>query len=397
MNTLKSTKAKILIIEDEAVVRFGIARYLEDSGFEVIEEGDGQRGLDIAHNMDLDLIICDLRMPGIDGLEILRTLRDETPNLPLIVISGTGILSDAVDALHNGAWDFVTKPIMNMEILEHAIDVVMERAHLISKNRRYQAELEEVNHQLRRHLDLFEQDATAGRRTQMQLMPPPEERLGPYKISRHLLPCLYLTGDFVDYFIIDHNHIGFFLADASGHGAASAFVTVLLKSFVERYRQQLSKGGDLCLLRPAYMLACLNQDMRRQNLDKYLTIFYGVIDTESNCLCYSSGGHFPYPILNDGHASRFLDTRGQPVGLFSDPKFADTTVKLPQEHTLILFSDGVLEALPEKKLSDKKTRLLKAVDQCGASPIDICNILDLKADVTYPDDITLLVVEREAK
>lgn len=396
MNTLDiTTRAKILIIEDDPAVRFNIASYLKDSGFAVVEEGDGAKGLNLARSIELDLIICDLRMPGLDGLEILRTLQVEIPNLPLVVISGTGVLSDAVDALHDGAWDFVTKPIMNMEILVHAMDTAMERSKLIRSNNRYQTELEEANRLLREHLNRFEEDAIAGRRTQLQLMPPPDDHIGTYRFSRHLLPCLFLTGDFVDYFTIDSDHIGFLLADASGHGAAPAFVTVLLKSFVEHYRQQLSDSKEACLVRPAHMLACLNQDLRRQNLDKYLTIFYGVIDTKANCLSYSSGGHFPYPVLFDGYVSRFLDTRGPPVGLFAAPSFADTLVKLPYNHTLVLFSDGILEALPEKKLSDKKVRLLKAVDQCGPYPMDLCNFLGLKTDATYPDDITILTIERK--
>ncbi|KOR29047.1 hypothetical protein TI03_03280 [Achromatium sp. WMS1] len=395
MDVWNKTKAKLLIIEDEPVVRFNIARYLEDSGFAVIEEEDGIKGLNTARSVQPDLIICDLRMPGKDGLEILRTLKIEAPNLPLVVISGTGILSDAVDALHNGAWDFVTKPIMNMEILEHAIKTSMERAQLISNNRRYQTELEEANRLLRRNLECFEQDATAGRKTQLQLMPPPEDHLGPYRFSRYLLPCLFLTGDFIDQFIIDENHIGFFLADASGHGAAPAFVTVLLKSFVEHYRQESAKNKDLCLLQPANMLTCLNRDLQRQKLDKHITIFYGIINIHTNQLLYSNGGHYPDPILSDGHTSCFLDTKCPPVGLFSEATFVDTSIKLPKKHTLTLFSDGILEIMPEKSLSDKKNCLLKAVDQCGPSPVDLCNFLGVKTNGKYIDDITLLVIEKE--
>jgi len=390
-------KTHILVIEDDSMVRFNIVSYLEDSGFRVIEEENGERGLARVRSTAPDLVLCDLRMPGMDGLEVLRTLRSEAPTLPLVVVSGTGVLGDVVEALRNGAWDFVIKPILDMAMLEHAIGGALEKARLICENRRYQGELEQANRMLRSHLERFEQDAVAGRTTQLQLMPPSERSIGAYRFSRHLLPSLYLSGDFVDYFVIAQGYIGFFLADASGHGASSAFVTVLLKSFVERYRQMLLNDGDPCILQPAQTLARLNSDLRRQRLDKYLTIFYGVIDSGSGRLIYSNGGHFPYPVLFDGSASRFLDSRGPPVGLFPEPVFADAQLELSHDHALALFSDGVLDALPETRLSDKKARLLKVVDRCGLSAADIFASLGLATETTYPDDITLLIAEREVR
>lgn len=387
---------RILVIEDDAMVRFNIVSYLEDSGFTVLEEEDGAGGLARVRGNRPDLVLCDLRMPGMDGLEVLRTLRSEIPSLPLVVVSGTGVLGDVVDALRNGAWDFVTKPIIDMAMLEHAIGRALEKARLIRENRRYQMKLEQANRLLRNHLERFEQDAVAGRTTQLQLMPPPARSIGAYRFSRHLLPSLYLSGDFVDYFVIDPRYIGFFLADASGHGAASAFVTVLLKSFVERYRQMLLNDGDPCILHPAHTLTRLNCDLRNQRLDKYLTIFYGVIDSKTGCLSYSNGGHFPNPVLFDGHTSRFLESRGPPVGLCPRPSFVDAQLELPHAHALALFSDGVLDALPETRLSDKKARLLKVVDRYGLSAPDLFASLGLGAEVTYPDDITLLIAEREA-
>jgi len=385
----------ILVIEDDSMVRFNIMSYLEDSGFRVIEEEDGASGLARVRDTAPDLVLCDLRMPGMDGLEVLRTLRGEAPTLPLVVVSGTGVLGDIVEALRNGAWDFVLKPILDMAMLEHAIGRALEKARLIRENRRYQGDLEQANRLLRGHLERFEQDAVAGRTTQLQLMPPPEHSIGPYRFSRHLLPSLYLSGDFVDYFVITQGYIGFFLADASGHGASSAFVTVLLKSFVERYRQMLLNDGNPCILQPAQTLACLNNDLRSQHLDKYLTIFYGVIDSASGRLTYSNGGHFPYPVLFDGTTSRFLDHRGPPVGLFPEPVFTEAQLDLQHNNVLALFSDGVLDALPETRLNDKKARLLKAIDRCGLFAGDIFASLGLAAETTYPDDITLLIAERE--
>jgi serine phosphatase RsbU (regulator of sigma subunit) len=396
MLTKQVPSSVVLIIEDDKLVRFNIACHLKDKHFVVIEENNGTKGLELARANNFDVVLCDLRMPGMDGLDILRILHQEKPTLPIIVISGTGLVGDAVAALHNGAWDFVTKPIMNT-VLEHAINKVLERARLEKENLRYQAELESANRTLREHLKLFQEDADAGRKTQNRLMPPLEDHIGVYCFRRYVLPCLYLTGDFVDYFNISENYIGFIMADASGHGAAAAFITVLLKSFIERYRQQLREGRDACILQPSLTLHRINQDLRQQHLDRYITMFYGIININADTLCYSSGGHFPYPILFDGHSSRFLDAcSGTPVGMLSQPAFADIQIELPLRHSIILFSDGILEMLPEERLKDKKARLLEAINQHGTSATQLCESLGIKPNTNYPDDITLLVAERES-
>jgi PAS domain S-box-containing protein len=133
---------KILAIDDEPVVRDSIAAYLEDSGFAVIQAGDGQEGLRKLRAETPDLILLDLRMPEMDGLEFLEIMNQEAPDTPVIVVSGTGVLQDAIEALRAGAHDFVTKPILDMAVLEHAVKGALERARLRSENQRYRQHLE---------------------------------------------------------------------------------------------------------------------------------------------------------------------------------------------------------------------------------------------------------------
>lgn len=387
-------RRSILVIEDDPVVRFNMVSYLEDSGFSILEEDSGTRGIEVARHTAPDLVLCDLRMPGLDGLEVLEALRAERPDLPVVVVSGTGVLGDAVEALRKGAWDFVTKPIQDMAVLEYAINTAIEKARLVRDNRRFQEELQRANRLLQENLDQLEQDAAAGRQIQLRLMPPQERIIGAYRFERYLLPSLYLSGDFVDYFVIDNRHLGFFLADVSGHGASSAFVTVLLKSFVNRYLEMLRSEGSAVILDPAQMLAHLDADLHGQQLDKYLTIFYGVIDVEDNRLSYSNGGHFPNPIIFDGTSARFIEGRGPPVGLFGSASFDNGGLALPPTHVLLLLSDGVLDAMPEATLEQKRARLLQAVRSPGLGAQGVLASLGITADVPGPDDMTLLVVER---
>jgi DNA-binding NtrC family response regulator len=134
---------KILVIDDESIIRESITAYLEDSGFRVCQAGDGREGLAVFHLEKPDLVMVDLRMPGIDGLEVLSTVMTESPDTPTIVVSGTGVIQDAIEALRMGALDFVTKPILDMAVLEHAAKKALERARLRMENRRYREHLEE--------------------------------------------------------------------------------------------------------------------------------------------------------------------------------------------------------------------------------------------------------------
>jgi serine phosphatase RsbU (regulator of sigma subunit) len=302
-----------------------------------------------------------------------------------------------VEALREGAWDFVVKPIEDMAVLEHAIEGALEKARLIRDNNRYQRELEQANRTLREQLARIEEDADAGRRIQLQLMPPREQVFGEYGFVRLLLPSMFLSGDFVDYFYIGHDHIGFFLADVSGHGVSSAFVTVLIKSFVRSALERLHEDGERAVLHPVRMLEELNQDLLRQRLDKYLTIFYAVIDRGTGRLSYCSAAHFPSPMLVDGGATRFLPGRGMPIGLFPEPMLESTELDLPRSCALVLCSDGVLETLAGSSLNERLGHLLAAVDGVGVTPEGVLARLGIDPGRAYLDDITFLILSREAR
>ena len=133
----------ILVIDDEAHIRNSIDSFLSDTGFIVLQAEDGRKGLDTFRNEQPDIILVDLRMPQVDGLDVLAEVTKESPNTPIIVVSGTGVLHDAVEALRLGAWDFITKPIYDMAVLEHSVEKALERAELLRENLRYKAFLEE--------------------------------------------------------------------------------------------------------------------------------------------------------------------------------------------------------------------------------------------------------------
>ncbi len=132
----------ILIIEDDGGIRGSMAAYLEDRGYTIIEAGDGREGLLRLREHQPDLVLVDIMMPEMNGLEVLAAAREEVPETPLIMVSGAGSVSHVVEALRLGAADFVTKPIVDLDILLHSVEKGLERAALLHQKRRYQEQLE---------------------------------------------------------------------------------------------------------------------------------------------------------------------------------------------------------------------------------------------------------------
>jgi len=391
---MSAQPSRILTIDDEPLVREILTAYLEDSGFAVSEAGDGQTGIEKIRHDPPDLVLCDLRMPGVDGLQVLATVTREFPELPILVVSGMGGISDVIQALKLGAWDYVTKPIQDMTVLEHAIDHALERARLRRENREHREHLEAVNEQLRQTVRQLREDESAARRIQFQLLPENDKVYRHYRFSRHLLTSQYLSGDFVDYFAIDGDHLGFYIADVSGHGVSSAFVTVMLKSYMGRYRELHRQNRDRGILNPAETLSRLNREIFGCHMDKYLTMFYGVIDWSNNHLRYSSGGQFPFPILFDGEQASFIGKKSLPIGLFDFAHFQNESLRLPPRFAMVLISDGILETLPQTSLRDKQAFLLKLVGGADLTIENLIQELALDRADPLPDDVTLLLIRR---
>ncbi|HVR73959.1 MAG TPA: response regulator transcription factor [Planctomycetota bacterium] len=118
---------KILVIEDDAAIRQGILDALQFEGYETLEAANGDMGLDMAIRVDHDLILLDLVLPGREGLEILRAVRESRPLLPVIILTARGGEADRVQGLRLGADDYVVKPFSLKELLAR-MEAVLRRS-----------------------------------------------------------------------------------------------------------------------------------------------------------------------------------------------------------------------------------------------------------------------------
>jgi len=128
--------SKILIIEDEEPIRRVLVRILseEDSNFEIHEASDGMKGLDLIKNNSFDLILCDIKMPKVDGIELLQRTRKNNSTIPFIMLTGHGNIETAVESMKLGAYDFISKP-PDLNRLINSVKNALEKKELLVENK----------------------------------------------------------------------------------------------------------------------------------------------------------------------------------------------------------------------------------------------------------------------
>jgi PAS domain S-box-containing protein len=138
LNAGEEKPTSVLVIDDDDSVRSSLSSYLEDAGYLPFTASDGQQGIIVFEKENIDLILVDLRMPEMDGYDVIKHIHKESPQTPLIVVSGASGIQDAIDTMKIGAWDYLVKPIREMSTLVHAIEKALDLSHAL--NEKYKAE-----------------------------------------------------------------------------------------------------------------------------------------------------------------------------------------------------------------------------------------------------------------
>jgi len=160
-------KDVILVVDDDKGIRDALARVLTKEGYDVLLAEDGQAGLDLLRQGKINVILADLKMARLSGLDILRVAKALVPEVEVIVVTGQGTIEDAVEAMKEGAYDFITKPFQRVNLLK-TIQKALEKQSLVLEKRALERRLEEIQRQgriigtspaMRQVLELVEQVA----------------------------------------------------------------------------------------------------------------------------------------------------------------------------------------------------------------------------------------------
>lgn len=139
---------QILVIEDEAAIRRVLVKILseEDKTYQVEEAKDGLEGTELIKDKDYDLVLCDIKMPKMDGVEVLEAVKKIKPEIPIVMISGHGDLETAVETMKMGAFDYISKP-PDLNRLLNTVRIALDRKELVVENKRLKKKVGK-NHQM---------------------------------------------------------------------------------------------------------------------------------------------------------------------------------------------------------------------------------------------------------
>ena len=119
------TRANVLVIDDDESIRVGCTQTLAEEGYRTCAANDGISGLELASRESFDLVVLDLKMPKLDGMQVLERLRQESPYTAIVVITGYGSIESAVLAVRKGAYDYLAKPF-TPEVLSNVVRRAVE-------------------------------------------------------------------------------------------------------------------------------------------------------------------------------------------------------------------------------------------------------------------------------
>jgi len=139
------SKTHVLVVDDEELYRRALERILGRAGHQVITARDASEALSMLASHPIDLVLCDVKMPGISGIELVRQIHDLQPDLPSIVVTGYGSAEKSVEALRAGAFWYLEKPFDqgHLDVVRRLVDQAIEHGRLRTENRRLQHQLEE--------------------------------------------------------------------------------------------------------------------------------------------------------------------------------------------------------------------------------------------------------------
>jgi len=141
-------KIKVLVADDEESIRDILADVLGDDGYDIIEAQDGQEALELCHKLDIHIVLTDIRMPKLTGLELLEKIKKEKPGVEVIIMTSHASIASAQSAIRNGAYDYLVKPFESLDVISDVVSRAVETLQLNKKNQSFVEELKEKNEEL---------------------------------------------------------------------------------------------------------------------------------------------------------------------------------------------------------------------------------------------------------
>lgn len=410
---------RVLVVDDTEANRDIAARWLRRKGFAVDTVNDGYQALEQIEKTPYDAVLLDVMMPGINGIEVLRKLRQSHPptELPVIMATAKDASDDVVEALTLGANDYVTKPL-DFPVLMARVGTQVSLKRSVEQIYRLERGLEERNRELNIANERMQQDLQAAARIQAALLPTSGPQIQGYRFAWLFEPSAGLAGDILNVFSLDESHVGAYVLDVSGHGVAAALLSVTVSRFLSstpdpssmlwhREGESSEDSGVPCsqtdfqIEAPHRVADRLSQRFPFDEVTRqYFTMVYGLLDTTRHAFSYISAGH-PHilRVRADGEVA-MLEALGFPIGVGPEGEYEDTSIDVEPGDRLYIHSDGLTEAMSPSRELFGAARMLDVLRDTRGGSLDASlkhlsvAIRDWTGSDERKDDQTVLAIER---
>jgi sigma-B regulation protein RsbU (phosphoserine phosphatase) len=399
---MSGPQATILIVDDEELNRDALARRLERHHYDVAVAESGRQAIELLGARRFDLVLLDIMMPGMNGLEVLKFLRrvDSLIDLPIIMVTAKGESQDMVEALELGANDYVTKPL-DFPVVLARIRTQLALRRAVAQVKDLEGRLDAQNRELRAAAadlaaanDRHARDLEAAARVQRAFLPALPPEVPGARFAWAFDPSGQLAGDYLNVFRLGDGRVGLGVLDVSGHGVAAALLSLTVS-------QQLARvATGPAPVSPAAVVGGLARDLTPEaTAGQTFSLLYGVLALDTGEFRFVSAGH-PGPIhLADGKPPTRLEVTGFPVGVGAGD-YKEQAVALKPGDRLLLYSDGLTGMRNADGEHFGARRLLAALDDGRRLPVAehlatlVRTVEDWGGRTPRQDDISVLLVER---
>ncbi len=377
MDLVKSRKEavnnRVLVVDDEKAIAWALEESLTDAGYEAESVGSAEEALDLFKEKPFQVVLTDMKMPGMSGIELLGRVKEIKPETQVIIITAYGSFDSAVEAVRLGAFDYLQKPF-NVENVKRMV------AKAIRADEESAEEIVEENQDTKlKPLNIQE-----------HILPSGESLLGSLSIDVKTVPKEGLGADFYDYFKIGENKILVTVGDVGEKGVNGSLVMIMVKSLI---RSEASHCDD-----PSEILTRVNKHLHDQGITGIpITIFLGIMDTKESIFRFVNAGHEKPLFFSDVNILRtdVVSENSPFIGLFENPQFQPVTVKCEQGDLILLFTDGVIR-LVESKFGKKdpygflKDSAAKLLPDKKYSLAEVLYREIVSGDQVPQDDVTIM-------
>ena len=373
---------KILVVDDDSLIRDIIGMVLEEQGYVIQKAGNGAEAI-IKHQEDpVDLIVSDMNMPEVDGLELIKSLRGKGDPVPVIILTGNSEIATAIDALNSGASDYLLKDENIQDTITISVEKVLEKHRLLEQNKQLMADLARKN-------DLLEKDKLLAQKVQKNILPR-DLRFPSFDVATFYQPSDKIGGDFFDAWEAN-GKINLVIADVSGHSTSSALIMAVCKGIIRSIGQAETD--------PRKIVASANRMLCDVLTDSgmFLSLVYGIIDREKDELQLLSAGHNPV-FLYDGKETRAIESMGPVIGWDPDDDWEVETFVFASGTGLFMYTDGITEAKDRdgEEFGEGRVQQLIQADLIPDQLIEkIFSAAQAFCHGEFPDDLTMFSIRKK--